>query len=102
MPCSRTSCTRRKAVSNPMTIELYVSLDMGSFIFAIRFIWKRNTRISFARIKRMAKMKLPMSKDTYSSIVMGLDTALRRVQDVREHGMENVYRQFYPEKEKKQ
>src|SRR6266540_2722660 len=102
MPCSRTSCTRRKAVSNPMTIELYVSLDMGSFIFAIRLILANEILVLRFQMKRMAKMKLPMSKDTYSSIVMGLDTALRRVQDVREHGMENVYRQFYPEKEKKQ
>jgi hypothetical protein len=68
----------------------------------LRLILANEILVLRFQMKRMAKMKLPMSKDTYSSIVMGLDTALRRVQDVREHGMENVYRQFYPEKEKKQ
>lgn len=50
--------------------------------------------------KRLAEINLPMSKDVYSLILTGLDTALRRVQEVNEHGMENVYRQFYPEKAK--
>jgi hypothetical protein len=45
---------------------------------------------------------MAMTREQLWFVVMGLDTALRRVQDVREHGMENVYRQFYPEKEKKQ
>jgi hypothetical protein len=40
----------------------------------------------------------PPPKDYYRLIATGLDTALRRVQDVREHGMETVYRQFYPVK----
>ncbi len=44
------------------------------------------------------KRGMKMTRDDLWLITIGLDTALRRVQDVNEHGMENIYRQFYPEK----
>lgn len=49
---------------------------------------------------KKAGMRLP--PDYHNLIATGLDTALRRVQDVHEHGIDKVYSQFYPEKEKKE
>jgi hypothetical protein len=69
---------------------------------ALRLILANELLVLRAQNKLLKPKNMAMTREQLWFVVMGLDTALRRVQDVREHGMENVYRQFYPEKEKKQ
>jgi hypothetical protein len=68
----------------------------------LRQILANELRLLHIQKLEFKKARLPLPKDYYSLIATGLDTALRRVQDVGEYGMENVYRQFHPAKEKKQ
>ena len=67
----------------------------------LRQILANELRLLHIQRLEFKKAGMTLPPDYHSLIVTGLDTALRRVQDVNEHGMEIVYRQFYPEKEKK-
>lgn len=62
----------------------------------LRQILANELRLLHMQRLEFRRLGLPLPKDYHSLIMTGLDTGLRRVQDVREHGMENVYRQFYP------
>lgn len=68
----------------------------------LRQILANELRLLHTQRLEFKKAGMPLPPNYHSLIATGLDTALRRVQDVNEHGMEKVYRQFYPEKEKKQ
>ena len=68
----------------------------------LRQILANELRLLHIQRLEFKKAGMPLPPNYHSLIATGLDTALRRVQDVNEHGMEKVYRQFYPEKEKKQ
>ena len=68
----------------------------------LRLILANELLVLRAQNKLLKPKNMAMTREQLWFVVTGLDTALRRVQDVNEHGMENVYRQFYPEKEKKQ
>jgi hypothetical protein len=67
----------------------------------LRQILANELRLLHIQKLEFKKAGLPVPKDYYSLIATGLDTALRRKQDVDQVGMEVVYRQFYPEKDKK-
>ena len=69
---------------------------------ALRLILANELLVLRAQNKLLKLKNIAMTREELWFVVMGLDTALRRVQDVNEHGIENVYRQFYPEKEQKQ
>jgi alpha-amylase/alpha-mannosidase (GH57 family) len=68
----------------------------------LRLILANELLVLRAQNKLLKLKNMAMTREELWFVVMGLDTALRRVQDVNEHGIENVYRQFYPEKEQKQ
>jgi hypothetical protein len=68
----------------------------------LRLILANELLVLRAQNKLLKLKNMAMTREELWFVVMGLDTALRRVQDVNEHGIENVYRQFYPEKVQKQ
>ena len=67
----------------------------------LRLILANELLVLRAQNKLLKAKNMAMKREELWFVVMGLDTALRRVQDVNEHGVENVYRQFYPEEKKK-
>jgi hypothetical protein len=67
----------------------------------LRLILANELLVLRAQNKLLKPKNMAMTREQLWFVVTGLDTALRRVQDVNEHGIENVYRQFYPEEKKK-